>query len=117
MTDAQRKKLKKLLGKVCTFEGTKLKEQGQNFLIIDIKYKNKIITDHIWTPISKVNSHMEVGSTFIFKAIAYSYIDKKNQRKYGLHKVHDITLKHIETAQNDNNEKYKRLGYKRKKKL
>ena len=115
MTDPQRKKLKKLLGKVCIFSGTKTRESGSNFIVTDIFHKNKLIVDHVWVPLNKVNRHIPIGSRFTFKATPFSYIDLSKQRKYGLSKVHDITLKPIQTKQDDNKEKNKRLGYSKSK--
>ena len=112
MNDRQRKKLRKLLGKECRFTGTKLTQDDKNFLILDVKYENKVITDHVWCSITDNNKHINDGDFFSFKATVRSYIDSQNQRKYGLHKINNFIVNYIEDFNKDEFEKYKRLHYK-----
>ena len=88
-TNPQRSKLKKYLGKTLTYTGKLIIKKETN-LMIDIRYNNKLLTNHVWFNQNERLTNIESGSEVSFNATAYSYKDSQNNRKYGLCKIHNI---------------------------
>jgi hypothetical protein len=92
--DPQRAKLKKYLGKILQYTGT-ISFHDKSVLFTNVSHKNKVLTNHIWASCTEKMERITPGSEVTFNATAYSYIDKQNQRKYGLSKIHYIVAKDI----------------------
>jgi len=111
--DPQRSKLKKYLGEILTYSA-KIVLKGDSNIFLDVHYKNKLLTDHIWASSNTKIKNIDSFSDVTFTATAYSYIDSKGKRKYGLSKVHNV--RKVKTSDNDesiiNNEiqRHLRLG-------
>ena len=115
MQNKNRSKLKKYMGKRERYIATVSRKSGGNRLLIDVKKKNRDISDHIWVDGEKFSA-FEEGEVVTFMAYAYTYTDAKGIRKNGLKKAQWVsTLEFFKTTtKRDSKEKHKRLGWKRK---
>jgi len=89
-----RKKLIKLLGKEIRYTATinSLGTSGFNICLVDVKYKDKLVTDHAWIHISRSIARMSKGDNVSFIGTAKTYIDNSGKRNHGLSKCHDFTI-------------------------
>ncbi len=106
---SDRKRLKKLLGKVCVFQATKQRTKGTDIMFKDVYHKNKLVTDHIWCSSSYGNQTIKEGETVFLKATVETYVDSYGTRKYGLGKFHKFQAIEMLQEQKDTNQKIKRL--------
>jgi len=111
MNDNNRSNLKKFLGKKCLFTGTIRRRENSQMLIVNIKYKNKPITDHIWCNETNNNKMFKKKSEISFIATIITYTDSRGYRKYGLEKIHRFQIVSKETRE------YKKNKYERRKRL
>ena len=89
-----RRKLKRLLGKTLRYYGIFEITDAEKkiFLIKNVTYNNKLMTDHVWyRPSESVTTspkESEVKVSFFAEAVAYE--DSKGNKKYGLEKIHNV---------------------------
>jgi hypothetical protein len=116
--DPKRSKLKKYIGKKLEYEGTISFHNG-SILLQNVEQDGKLLTNHIWASVTDKMKALDHGSEVVFNATAYSYVDSKNERKYGLTKIHNIHPKVQTLTQKDivNNMKNKQMRTKGNKKL
>ena len=103
MSNSDRKKLNKLIGKRTVYTATVLRVNDTTVLLDDIEHKGKKVADHVW--ISKVNFDFKYKDEIQFSAIAETYRDSHGARKTGLGHVRRIAYQldeqSIEIKKND----------------
>ena len=89
-----RKKLLKLIGKELEYTATfdKVCAFGTNVVLEDVKYKGKLLTDHVWVKKSESMDKYKHGDVLRFKATAHTYTDKVGERKNGLGRCHHFMM-------------------------
>lgn len=95
--DPKRSKLKKYLGKDIKYNA-KIKFKKNSIILEDVSHKNKLLTDHIWLDKKYNLTSIPENSCVTFQATAYSYIDSKKIRKYGLDKIYGISKEYCSTV-------------------
>lgn len=86
--DKLRKKLNKLLGKKLEYTAVFDKVINGKALLIDVKYKGKTYTDHIWVGHCYILQGLSFKTKIVFLATAETYKDKHGVRKNGLSRCH-----------------------------
>ena len=86
MLSKDRRELKKFLGKTKEYEGTIHfpKKKEHYAIIVEISHNGKMVADHVWVDKIMAFENMDGGTKIVFSAVAESYIDSHNRRKYGL---------------------------------
>ena len=92
MATLTRKKLLKLMGKEVEYKAKLLRFEGNGALLINIEYKGKVVTDHVWVSATMKLSTFNIGDVLIFSATATTYKDSKGVRKHGLEKCFNYML-------------------------
>jgi len=84
-----RLRLKKLIGKRCTFEGdVHCATDSSNYMLLNITHNGKLVADHIWISVS--NEAISPEGRISFTGTPYTYTDSKGERKTGIRKVFNI---------------------------
>ena len=108
-----RKRLIKLLNKELRYEGTysHKAKHSNSVLIKNVKYKGKLVADHIWVARGLEITKAKKNDNFTFLATAQTYRDSKNIRKYGLERCYRFHYNEEKTSEvkKDNEQKFKRL--------
>jgi len=89
-----RKKLQKLLGKDVEWTATMYRygENMNNVMLVDVKHKGKLMTDHVWISNYDSIKQFELGTELRFNAVAVTYKDSKGRRKHGLKRCHSFMV-------------------------
>ncbi len=107
-----RKGLLKFMGKIVKYQATAKDISGNRILIVGVSQfgKNKILADHLWIDRGHNNGDVELGTKIMFNALAGSYLDMYDIRKYNLYNIRDIAPydNSHETVKHDS--KYYRRG-------
>lgn len=72
------------MGKSVEYTATIEKVQEEGILLTDVKYKNKIMTDHVWVGRTIALGALTAGTNVVFMATAITYTDSRGNRKHGL---------------------------------
>ena len=91
-----RKKLKTKLGKRVQFTGTLGRESDKTkgrYILTDIKYEGKVVSDHNWLMLGNINPKFTEGDYMSFIAFVGRYDDTHGvQSKLGLQEVSSFML-------------------------
>ena len=92
MATLTRKKLLKLMGKELEYTGTLYRFDGSGAVLINVKYKGKLVTDHVWVSATTKLQSFKEHDRLVFTATAITYTDSKGVRKHGLEKCFSYML-------------------------
>ena len=84
MATLARKKLLKLMGKSVEYTAKIQRICEDGVLLTNVKYKNKVMTDHVWVGKTLNLSGISLGKIVVFMATAITYTDSRGNRKHGL---------------------------------
>lgn len=111
----ERKKLKRLLGKTLRYYGRYIiiDEEKKIYLLKNIKYNKKLVTDHVWFRASENQKNLPKESQIeiSFYATAEAYEDSNGNKKYGLDQIHNL-IPVTKTIQREHRRFWQRKNFK-----